>query len=170
MDSYSGSLTSSKKKDYFLSEHFDLCSSAILMQLPKSNLVHGQSQGDRRSSVEEGEANRRPHECLAPNNTFMGRCLFSEDGLSLFVVWSHVFKLFCPGTFGKAPWRSPNDLHEGYGPLPLTHDGMTLHENPYTAPDTESDTDEIDLAGDSIYERPYDNSRTEPMPQCRTST
>lgn len=77
IDSYSGSLTSSKRRDYFLSEHFDLCSSTVLMQLPNANLHHGPThqQSDRRPSVEEGEATDcgRPHECLAPCNTFMGR-------------------------------------------------------------------------------------------------
>lgn len=97
MDAYSGSLTSAKRKDYFLSEHFDLCSSAVLMQLPKSNAAHGPShqQSELRPSAEEGEASRRLHECLPPSSTFMGRRTsdFSED-LSLSVVWSHVFNLF----------------------------------------------------------------------------
>lgn len=75
VDSYSSSLTSSKKKDYFLSEHFDLCSSAVLMQLPKSNAAHGPShqQSDPRPSAEEGEASRRPQECFPASSTFMGR-------------------------------------------------------------------------------------------------
>uniref|UniRef100_A0A665TSA1 Ig-like domain-containing protein n=1 Tax=Echeneis naucrates TaxID=173247 RepID=A0A665TSA1_ECHNA len=78
IDSYSGSLTSPKRRDYFLSEHFDLCSSTVLMQLPNANLHHGPShqQSDRRPSVEEVDLNNygQPHECISPCNTFMGRC------------------------------------------------------------------------------------------------
>uniref|UniRef100_A0A8C3AUA8 Leucine-rich repeats and immunoglobulin-like domains 3 n=1 Tax=Cyclopterus lumpus TaxID=8103 RepID=A0A8C3AUA8_CYCLU len=76
IESYSGSLTNSKMRDYFLSEHFDLCSSSVLMQLPNASLHHGPSpqQSDRRPSAEEVEANDygKPHECLSPSNTFMG--------------------------------------------------------------------------------------------------
>lgn len=47
------------------------------MQLPNASLHQGPStqQTDRRPSVEEGEANDygRPHECLSPCNTFMGK-------------------------------------------------------------------------------------------------
>lgn len=162
MDSYSGSLSSSKKKDYFLSEHFDLCSSAILMQLPKANVAPGPShpRSDPRPSVEEGEASRRAHEC-PPGNTFMGRCGFC---LLHILVWSHVSDLFGAGTFGKAPWRPPHDL-TAFGP-PLTQNGITLHENPYTAPDANTDPEEED----AVYERPFDSGRTEPTPQRRTST
>lgn len=72
----------------------------------------------------------------------------------------------CPGTFGKAPWRPPNDLHPGFGPP----NGMNSEEDPYAAPDAESDPDESGPAGDSVYERPFDGGRTEPTPQRRTST
>eukprot|EP00066_Takifugu_rubripes_P007453 XP_003973018.1 PREDICTED: leucine-rich repeats and immunoglobulin-like domains protein 3 [Takifugu rubripes] len=141
-DSYSGSLSSSNKKDYFLSEHFNLCSSAILMQLPKANAAHGPShpQGDPRPPAEEGEASRRAHEC-PPGSTFMG-------------------------TFGKAPWRPPHDP-TAFGPPP-TQNGISLHENPYMAPDANTDPD--DEADDAVYERPFDSGRTEPTPQRRTST
>lgn len=77
MDSYNGSLTNSKRRDYFLTEHFDLCSSTVLTQLPNASLHHASSyhQSDHRSSVEEGDTvdYGRPNECLPPCNTFMGR-------------------------------------------------------------------------------------------------
>lgn len=76
IDSYTGSLTSPKKRDYFLSEHFDLCSSSVLMQLPNASLHHSlyNQHSDRRASMEEGDAGDywRAHECLSPSNTFMG--------------------------------------------------------------------------------------------------
>lgn len=71
-----------------------------------------------------------------------------------------------PGTFGKAPWRPANDLHMGFGPP----NGINSEENPYAAPDADSDLDESGPIGDSVYERPFDGSRTEPRPQRRTST
>lgn len=77
VDSYTGSLTSPKRRDYFLSEHFDLCSSSVLMQLPNANLHHSlySQQSDHRASMEEGDAGEygRAHESLSPSNTFMGK-------------------------------------------------------------------------------------------------
>ncbi|KAM3588111.1 uncharacterized protein V6R79_021458 [Siganus canaliculatus] len=155
IDSYSGSLTNPKRRDYFLSEHFDVCSSSVLMQLPSASLLQGpcHQQSDRRPSLEEEEASSygRPHECIPPSNTFMG-------------------------TFGKTPWRPHKDLQTGLGPPSVTHNGITLHENPYTAPDAESDLESCmvrDCMSEpscSIYEQPYDSSRTDPFPQRRTST
>lgn len=89
--------------------------------------------------------------------------LFSPSPLR---VWSHVSHLFAAGTFGKAPWRPPHDL-TAFGP-PLTPNGATLRENPYTAPDADPEGD--DGAGDGVYERPFDSGRSEPRPQRRTST
>lgn len=86
--------------------------------------------------------------------------------LSFGVMSSTCFFFFCPGTFGKAPWRPPNDLHMGFGPP----NGINSEENPYAAPDAESDPDESGPAGDCVYERPFDSGRTEPTPQRRTST
>lgn len=147
VDSYSGSLSSSKMKDYFLSEHFDLCSSSVLMQLPNASLHLGppHQQSDRRTSMEEAEANvyGKPHEGLSPSSTFMG-------------------------TFGKAPWTPHKDLYPGFGPHSVTHHGITLHENPYAAPDADSDLEESltkDSASEqsnSIYEQPFDLLRTDP--------
>lgn len=76
VDSYGGSLSGSKKRDYFLSEHLDLCSSAVLMQLPKPGDGHAPppQQGDPRPPPEDGEARRRPLDRLPPGNTFMGGC------------------------------------------------------------------------------------------------
>lgn len=70
-------MTGSKRRDYLISEPFDLCSSTVLMQLPNAGLHHGPSyqQCDRRPSTEEGDTNSygQPLECLSPCNTFMGR-------------------------------------------------------------------------------------------------
>jgi len=75
VESYSGSPSNSKMRDYFLSERFDLCSSSVLMQLPNAGLHRGPSpqQRDRRPSNEEVEASDygKPHEGLS--NAFMGR-------------------------------------------------------------------------------------------------
>uniref|UniRef100_A0AAQ4PIQ1 Leucine rich repeats and immunoglobulin like domains 3 n=1 Tax=Gasterosteus aculeatus aculeatus TaxID=481459 RepID=A0AAQ4PIQ1_GASAC len=76
IDSYSCSLTNSKMRDYFLSEHLDLCSSSVLMQLPNASLHLGlpPQQSERRPSGEEvgGSDYGKPHEGLSPPNTFMG--------------------------------------------------------------------------------------------------
>uniref|UniRef100_A0A8C4NUX4 Ig-like domain-containing protein n=1 Tax=Dicentrarchus labrax TaxID=13489 RepID=A0A8C4NUX4_DICLA len=81
------------------------------------------------------------------------------------------------GTFGKAPWRPHKDLYTGFGPPSVTHNGITLHENPYAAPDTDSDQEENILTKDSlseqcnsIYEQPFDSSRTDPILQRRMNT
>ncbi|KAL3977460.1 biotinidase [Sarotherodon galilaeus] len=154
IDSYNGSLTNSKRRDYFLTEHFDLCSSTVLTQLPNASLHHASSyhQSDHRSSVEEGDTidYGRPNECLSPCNTFMG-------------------------TFGKAPnWRPQQDLHPGFTPLSVTQNGITLHENPYTAPDAEADHKEFNDSSseqsNSVYEQPFDNTRTDSTSQCLSST
>ncbi|XP_061663502.1 leucine-rich repeats and immunoglobulin-like domains protein 3 [Syngnathoides biaculeatus] len=140
----SGSLT--KRMDYILSEPFDLCSSTILMQLPNAGLHLGPSthHNGRRPSMEEaepanyGQANESP----PPYNGFMG-------------------------TFGKSPWRAQQDLHSGYSPPPTACNGNSLHENPYTAPDVDSDREEDDCNKDSeseqshsVYEQPFDSNRT----------
>ncbi len=88
--------------------------------------------------------------------------------------WSDfVLHLSHLGTFGKAPWRP----HTGIGPPSVTNNGITLHENPYAAPDTDSDQEENNLTKDSeseqsnsVYEQPFDSSRTDSIPQRRTST
>ena len=59
----------------------------------------------------------------------------------------------------------------------MTHNGITLHENPYTAPDADSDHEENncnkDLASEQnngIYEQLFENSRTDRISQGRTCT
>uniref|UniRef100_A0A8D3D3E3 Ig-like domain-containing protein n=1 Tax=Scophthalmus maximus TaxID=52904 RepID=A0A8D3D3E3_SCOMX len=79
------------------------------------------------------------------------------------------------GTFGKAPWKPPHDLYTGFGPPPMAHNVITLHENPYAAPDVDSDHEEntkdsSSEQGSSVYEQPFDYRRTDPLPQRRTST
>ncbi|XP_008314176.1 leucine-rich repeats and immunoglobulin-like domains protein 3 [Cynoglossus semilaevis] len=157
VDSYSGSLTASKKRDYFPSEHFDVCSSTVLMQFPSVGLHHGSchQQSDRRPSVEEGDGNDfiRPHEFIPPCNTFMG-------------------------TFGKTPWRSQHESYTGISPPSVAHNVKVPHENPYVAPDIDSDQEERNLTPDptseqksSICEQLFDgDSRTDALPQHRTST
>lgn len=144
---YTGSLPSCKRRDYRLSEPFNHCS---LMPMPNGSLHSGLTQqyGERHLSVDEGDLNDYGTECPPPYNTFMG-------------------------TFGKAPWRPQQDLYPAFIPPPVTLDGMTLHENPYTAPDSDSDSESEDHPRDSglsVYEQPYDSKRTEPVPQTRTST
>ncbi|XP_077355022.1 leucine-rich repeats and immunoglobulin-like domains protein 3 [Festucalex cinctus] len=140
-ESCSGSLTRSKRRDYLLSEPFDLCSSTILMQLPNAGLHLGQQTGRRPSMEEAEEADYgRPHECPPPYNSFMG-------------------------SFGKSPWRPPQDLCSGYGPPPAACQRNNLHENPYTAAaDTDSDGEEDKSNKDSrfasVYEQPFDSNRT----------
>lgn len=79
------------------------------------------------------------------------------------------------GTFGKTPWKSHKDPYTGFGPPTVKHNGITLHENPYAAADADSDLEENSLTKDSlesncVYEQPLDGSRTDPIPQRRTST
>lgn len=145
---YTGSLPSSKRRDYLLSEPFDLCSSSVLMQMPNGSLHRGQTQqySECQLSVDDGDPNDYGTECLSPYNTFMG-------------------------TFGKAPWRPEQDLYPAFIPPPVTHNGMTLHENPYTAPDCDSESEDHPRDSEqSVYEQPYDSNRTDPIPQRRSST
>lgn len=74
IDSYNGSLTSPKKREHFLSEHFVLGSSSVLTQLPNPSLHHSQ-HGDHRALIEEGDASDygRAPGYLSPSNTFMGK-------------------------------------------------------------------------------------------------
>ncbi|XP_029901992.1 leucine-rich repeats and immunoglobulin-like domains protein 3 [Myripristis murdjan] len=161
IDSYSGSLTTSRRKDYLpcggaLSDPFDLCSSSILMQLPNASLHRGSlhPHADRRPSTDEvdGTDYVRPHERVSPSSTFMG-------------------------TFGKAPWRPQQDLYPGFGPPPAAPNSITLHENLYAALDADSDHEGNRNNKDSgserstgVYEQPFDSSRTDPVPHGRTST
>lgn len=92
----------------------------------------------------------------------------------LTVLWSDFLYPSSTGTFGKTPWRPQQDLYTGFGPPLVTHNGITLHENLYTSPDADLENGENSLTKDSeqsncVYEQPFD-SRTDPVPQRRTST
>lgn len=185
VDSYSGSLTASKKRDYFPSEHFDVCSSTVLMQFPSVGLHHGSchQQSDRRPSVEEGDGNDfiRPHEFIPPCNTFMGKFPISHFSKHLAICLQTLLTLcifFDTGTFGKTPWRSQHESYTGISPPSVAHNVKVPHENPYVAPDIDSDQEERNLTPDptseqksSICEQLFDgDSRTDALPQHRTST
>lgn len=100
IDSYSGSLTTSRRKDYLpcggaLSDPFDLCSSSILMQLPNASLHRGSlhPHADRRPSTDEADGTDyvRPHERVSPSGTFMGESEVSVTSLS--AVFTPLFLL-----------------------------------------------------------------------------
>lgn len=156
-DSYDAGPSGSKRRDYYLSEPFDLCSSAVLMQLPNASLRH--PPDDRHPSTEEVDAGVSP-----PCNTFMGRSRVLRPSRAQ--PCSDAFsRRPSTGTFGKASRRPrQQDPYPGYGPPLAAPGGMTLHENPYAAADDEA-TDE----GGGVYEQPFDG-RTRPVPQRRTST
>ncbi|CDQ65045.1 unnamed protein product [Oncorhynchus mykiss] len=81
IDSYSGSLTSSKRRDYYpcggaLQDPFDHGSPSVLMQMPNSSSFHGPPhlQGEGPPSMDEGDGSEygRPRETrLSSSNTFM---------------------------------------------------------------------------------------------------
>lgn len=114
VDSYGGSLAGSNKKDYFLSDHLDLCSSAILMQLPKPNAAHGPShqQSEPRPHAEEGEASWRLQECVSPSSSFMGRrASAGPDHLPLPLFRSHVLDLFSRNLWESSLEASQRPAH-----------------------------------------------------------
>uniref|UniRef100_A0A665TUR1 Ig-like domain-containing protein n=1 Tax=Echeneis naucrates TaxID=173247 RepID=A0A665TUR1_ECHNA len=94
------------------------------------------------------------------------------------MIWSDLFYFSCLGTFGKAPWRPQQDLYMGFGPPSVTQNGITPPENPYITTDVDSDQEDNSVVKESgleqsqsgIYEQPFDSSRTDRLPQCRTST
>ncbi|KAM4711658.1 leucine-rich repeats and immunoglobulin-like domains protein 3 isoform 1-T1 [Anableps anableps] len=150
MESYNGSLTKPKKMDFLLSEHFDVCSPSLVMQLPNTSLSQGPApqQRERQTAMDEEDALDcgKPHKCVSPCNTFMG-------------------------TFGKAPWTPHKDL---YIPPSITYHGITLHENPYTALDVDSDheqniKDSLEQ-GNRVYEQPFDSCRTDVISHRRMSS
>lgn len=145
MDSCSGSLTKTKKIDFIRSDHYDLCSPSLMMQL--TNQGPGSQHRDRQNTMDEKDALDcgKPHNCVSPCNTFMG-------------------------TFGKAPWDK--DL---YIPPSVTHHGMTRHENPYTPLDVDSDHEQNAVKdsmeqGNCVYEQPFDLCRTDALSQRRMSS
>uniref|UniRef100_A0A8C8BZ01 Ig-like domain-containing protein n=1 Tax=Oncorhynchus tshawytscha TaxID=74940 RepID=A0A8C8BZ01_ONCTS len=82
IDSYSGSLTSSKRRNYYpcggaLQDPFDHGSPSVLMQMPNGSSFHGPHhlQGEGPPSMDEGDGSEygRPRETrLSSSNTFMG--------------------------------------------------------------------------------------------------
>ena len=82
VDSYSGSLTSAKRRDYYpcggvLTDPYDHGPQGVLMQLPHGALPHVllHLPDEQPPSAEQGEANEygRPQSRLASANTFMGK-------------------------------------------------------------------------------------------------
>ncbi|KAI4878864.1 hypothetical protein NFI96_012047 [Prochilodus magdalenae] len=137
-DSYSATLPSSKKRDYYpyaaslSSDPFEHVSPGLLMQLPTGGLPGP------------------PHlqnECPCP-----GECEGGECGQPQLFSGSYM------GTFGKAPWRPQQELYPTLCNS-VSHNGVTLHENPYAALDTDSDHEEHPAADldSSVYEQPYNN-------------
>ncbi|KAJ8374053.1 hypothetical protein SKAU_G00046330 [Synaphobranchus kaupii] len=133
---YSGSLTSSKRREHCgtpLQDPFD----PPLPNTAPNSLPHLQNQGCT------SDQDR------LPSNTFMG-------------------------TFGKVPWRPPQELCAA-----LSRDPVLLHENPYVVADTDSDRDSDrtgkpqDVGCDSdtdIYDLPYCSGRAPSYPLGRRST
>uniref|UniRef100_A0A8C5EIS6 Ig-like domain-containing protein n=1 Tax=Gouania willdenowi TaxID=441366 RepID=A0A8C5EIS6_GOUWI len=78
-----------KKRDLFMSDHYDLCSSNVLMQLPNASLYHSlpRQPTECHTSMEDAEVMdySRPRECLTPCSTFMGRSYNSRPWIT--TVW-----------------------------------------------------------------------------------
>uniref|UniRef100_A0A4W5RCU5 Leucine-rich repeats and immunoglobulin-like domains 3 n=1 Tax=Hucho hucho TaxID=62062 RepID=A0A4W5RCU5_9TELE len=93
IDSYSGSLTSSKRRNYYpcgraLQDPFDHGSPSVLMQMPNGSSFHGPPhlQGEGPPSMDEGDGSEygRPRETrLSSSNTFMG----TSEEISQYVFW-----------------------------------------------------------------------------------
>ncbi|XP_053718209.1 leucine-rich repeats and immunoglobulin-like domains protein 3 [Synchiropus splendidus] len=129
-----------QRRDYFLSETYDLCSSPGIMQFPNGSLHRGTiyKQDDRRTST-ESDPNEGSEDCIPPSySSFMG-------------------------TFGKSPWRPQQEQHPGFLPPSVSNSGTSLQENPYTAPDVDShhEEDEDLEQSSSVYEEPFDGGRTD---------
>ncbi|XP_041934890.1 LOW QUALITY PROTEIN: leucine-rich repeats and immunoglobulin-like domains protein 3 [Alosa sapidissima] len=152
IDSYSGSLSSNKKRDYFpcpsgLGDSYDHMASSVLMQLPSASLpgtLHAPNDSVAHLVDQDCGDYRRPR---PPSNSFMG-------------------------TFGKAPWRPSKQVYPGFTATGVTQNGVTLHENPYAALEADSGHEEDkdpapryeDVVQDQslgIYEQPIDINRTE---------
>ncbi|XP_072528739.1 leucine-rich repeats and immunoglobulin-like domains protein 3 [Salminus brasiliensis] len=149
-DSYSTALHNSKKREHYpcaslSSDPFDYMSPGLLMQLPNGS-IHG-----------------GPHlqsECPCP-----GECEGGECGQPRLFSGSYM------GTFGKGPWRPQQEMYPGLC-ASVSHNGVTLHENPYAALDTDSDHEE-DLSqhpaadrDSSVYEQPFESNRTLSSQPC----
>ncbi|XP_030623053.1 leucine-rich repeats and immunoglobulin-like domains protein 3 [Chanos chanos] len=157
IDSYNGSLNGSKRRDYFpcsssMSDPFDHMGSGGLMQLPSGGL-HSQLHVPEGNCAGDFEGTEYTRPCLS-SGSFMG-------------------------TFGKSPWRPQQDLYPSLC-VPVTHNDITLHENPYAALETDSDHDEdkdsaqqsedgTQEQGISVYEQPFDSYRTSFQPSEMTT-
>lgn len=128
IDSYSGSLTSSKRRDCYpcggpMSDPYNHCSSSVLMQLPNGSLHRPpHKQGDRPPSVDDGEGSDygRAHERLSPSNTFMGR----SDSAAMMGFFSSISVASAPanGTYFRVPSVRNYTLHiSGIRPSGLVH-------------------------------------------------
>ncbi|XP_063073419.1 leucine-rich repeats and immunoglobulin-like domains protein 3 [Engraulis encrasicolus] len=169
IDSYSGSLSSSKKRDYFpcpssMPDPYDHMASSVLVQLPASAV-----QGALHPTTDPTNASGAPPPLMVvPDCGDYSRPRPASSGFM--------------GTFGKAPWRAPSQVYPGFTSTGVTQNGVTLHENPYAALDADSGhEDEKDPAlryhqdpkqdlGHGIYEQPIDISRTEVQYQGPTQS
>ncbi|KAK1789528.1 hypothetical protein P4O66_015446 [Electrophorus voltai] len=147
-DSYSASLPSSKKRDFYTwapnlaADPFEYMGPGLLMQLPTGGL-HGSSQ--------------LPSECLCP-----GECEGAECGQPRLSSGLYM------GTFGKAPWRPQREAYGGLCTV-VPRNEEVLCENLNVALDTDSDREEdsascpfsrhttADLDG-SEFKQPFDSS------------
>lgn len=143
------------------------------MQFPKVTFDHGYShqQSDHQLSFEEAAINdySQPHKCKS-HNTYMGR-LINQVISRIYPCSGLTSGLTCLnlGTFEKVPWRPQQGLYTSFGPPPVTQTEITLHENPYTAPDLDLDGNgwtrsSASEQSSSIYEQPSD-TRIDPLPQ-----
>lgn len=119
LDSYCNSLGSSKKRDYYpcpsgLGDSYDHMPSSVLMQLPGTSLQGALPPASDGSTAHltDNDPNDYKHQC-PPSAGFMG-------------------------TFGKTPWRPPKQVYPGFTATGVSQNGVTLHENPYVALETDS--------------------------------
>ncbi|KAK0144443.1 Leucine-rich repeats and immunoglobulin-like domains protein 3 [Merluccius polli] len=160
VDSYSGSLGSSKCREYFPcggvpADPFDHPSSGVLMQLSSATLHFGlpyQNVENRPPSVDDENASDygRPHERATPSKTFMG-------------------------TFGKTPRRPKQEPRPGFVPPGPT--GAPAHrENLYAALDTDSEredsgrsrSDSGSEGNSGVYEQPFRRAPLNPSRPAAT--
>ena len=71
--------------------------------------------------------------CLSINHV-KTRLSFSRAVQHIRLILCFIFL----GTFGKTPWRPPKQVYPGVTATGVSQSGVTLHENPYAALDTDS--------------------------------
>lgn len=88
---------------------------------------------------------------------------------SSYVSFDSLVRSLVSGTFGKVPWRTQQEL--------CSYNRVDLHENSYTAMNTDSDREEEHtsrtLTEDSsagVYEQPFDNRTIERFPAPHTGS